>query len=293
MYFYSLKKEYSLTIKRMKILIPVIFVLIELSSFSQDFNHFDFEKRFDWSSYEHVSAEILKSNFKVLKEKPYPELKHLLDNKDKFHLVDIDNDQVNEVIYNGWNGGEGEMVVIFKLSKNQLVEVQNFYGRILAKRKNEMNQTQLLVLDYSCCAGYVDHLQTFDFNPKTNLFEIQSALAKINHTDIPEVWLEPFRFEIQKTPYNLRYSPEILKVAVQDSPFYDPIKGENIAAIFQAGDKGTVYAESTDNSGRVWWFVVMDEMPKSGEVIYYDGNNDFKNYQPIGWMSSKFLKELE
>ena len=103
----------------MKILIPVIFVLIELSCFSQDFNYFNLENKFNWSPYEHVSAEILKSNFKLLKEKPYPELKHLLDNQDKFHLVDIDNDQVNEVIYNGWNGGEGEMVVLFKLTDNR------------------------------------------------------------------------------------------------------------------------------------------------------------------------------
>lgn len=277
----------------MKILIPVIFVLIQLSCFSQDFNYFDFEKRFDWSPYEQVSTEILKSNFKLFEEKPYSELQHLLDNKDKFHLLDIDNDQVNEVVYNGWNGGEGEMVVIFKLTDNQLVEVENFYGRILAIRKNEMNQTRFIVYDFACCAGYVDHLQTFDFNPKTNLFEIQSALAKINYTDIPEVWLEPFRFEIQKTPYNLRYSPEILKVRAQDSPFYDPIKGENIAAIFQAGNKGTAYAESIDSTGRLWWFVAMDEMPKSGEVIYYDGNNDFENYQPIGWISSKYVEILK
>lgn len=273
-------------------LLHLLILLISLNSFSQDFSYFDFEKTFDWSPYEHVSTDILKSNFKVLKEKPHSELIDLLEKKDKFHFIDIDNDQVNEIVYNGWNGGEGEMVVVYKLIKNQLVEVQKFYGRILSIRINEMNQTRFIVYDYSCCAGYVDHLQTFDFNSKTKLFEIKSAIAKINQTDIPDTWLEPFRFEIQKTPYNLRYSPEILKVQIRDSPFSDPIKGENIAAIYQAGDKGTVYAESTDSSGRVWWFVVMDAMPKSGEVVYYDGNNEFKNYQPVGWISSKYVERI-
>ncbi|MDD2983014.1 MAG: hypothetical protein PHQ74_06470 [Crocinitomicaceae bacterium] len=281
----------------MKILIPLIFVLIELSCFSQDFNYFDFEKRFDWSPYEHVSAEILKSNFKLLKEKPYPELKHLLDNKDKFHLVDIDNDQINEVIYNGWNGGEGEMVVIFKLSKNQLVEVQNFYGRILAKRKNEMNQTQLLVLDYSCCAGYVDHLQTFDFNLQTGQFEIVKAIVKLTDTEIPKERIESKRFEVLNTPYYLRHSPEFVS-GISDIDFeFKPLVGQNIgqniAAIYQKGDQGTVYSETTDSTGRVWWFVVMDSKPDFKNMLFYDGNNEFDDYQPIGWMSSKFLKELE
>lgn len=276
----------------MKVSIQISMLLMSFFSFSQDFIYFDIAKKFEWISYETVSSEVLQSNFDVLAENPYSELKYLLENKATFHLIDIDGDQVREVVYNGWNGGEGEMVVVYRLIKDQLVFVQNFLGRIVDIRSNESNQTRFLVYDYACCAGYVDHLQTFDFNPKTKMFEIVKSIAKINETEIPDNWIDTFRIKITKSPYNLRYSPEIKTGIANSFGYFEPIKQENIAATYQAGDKGTVYAQAIDDTGRIWWFVLMDAMPRSGENLFYEGNNLFVNYQPIGWISSKYVEKL-
>jgi len=105
--------------------------------------------------------------------------------------------------------------------------------------------------------------------------------------------MNPVRFEIQNSPYNLRNSPEIITGLKEDYYDYTPINEQNITASYKAGDKGTAYAESTDSTGRIWWLVVMDVKPTSGESLYYEGNNEFENYKPIGWISSRYVMRIE
>lgn len=278
----------------MKILIQIIFVLIELSSFSQDFNHFDYNKRLDWAPFENekVTVDFLKNNFPDSVIDEYFK-EFIIKHPELFHFFDIDSDQVDELIYNGWNGGEGEMVTIYKQSGNRFIENQNFLGRIVEIKITPSRFPQMIVYDYSCCAGIVDHLQTFDFNDSTGQFEIVKAIVKIVNTEIPKEWIEPKRFEILNSPYYLRYSPEIVS-GISDIDYeFKPLIGQNIAALYKKGDQGTVYSETKDSTGRIWWFVVMDSKPDDENMLFYEGNNEFDNYQPIGWMSSKFLKELE
>jgi hypothetical protein len=275
----------------MRTTITLICIMISLASFSQDLKYFDSKNKLDWSQFEsvEVTIDLLESNFDFLKNNPYPELEYIIKNLDKFHLLDIDNDQVNELIYNGWNGGEGEMIVIYKLKDGYYKEHQRFFGRIKDIRKTEINLIRFIVYDYACCAGYVDNMETFDFNPISKQFDIVGSIAKIDETSLPSDWIEPIRFEIKNTPYNLRYSPEIITGLKNGEYDFSPINGQNITASYKAGDKGIAYAESTDSTGRVWWFVIMDSKPDSGESLYYDGNNKFDDYKPIGWISSRYV----
>lgn len=273
----------------------VLIILTNLAAYSQDFKYFGSNNKLDWNQFESDSIynELLLSNYEQLKNNPYPEIEYIIKNKDKYHLVDLDNDNEEELIYNGWNGGEGEMVVIYKLNQGKYDEHQRFFGRIVDIKKTKFNRARLIVYDYACCAGYVDHIETFDFNPSTNKFEIEKSTAKIDETSMPSVWIDPVRFEIQNTPYNLRFSPEIITDLQKDSFDFNPIDGQNIIASYKFGDKGVAYAEATDSTGRVWWFVVMDSIPDEGESLFYDGNNEFEDYRPTGWISSRYLKIIE
>ncbi|MDO5968457.1 hypothetical protein Q4Q35_01425 [Flavivirga aquimarina] len=279
----------------MKATLYIISLVISTSCFGQDFKYFDFKSKFDWSQIEtdKVTTNLLESNYDFLKGNPYPELEYILENMDKYHLFDINNDNINELIFNGWNGGEGEMVVIYKLIGEHYEENQNFFGRIVDIIQTEPNQTKLMIYDYACCGGYVDNIETFNYNSKKQQFEIVNSVAKIDLTTIPTDLIKPIKFEIRNTPYNLRYLPEIAAGPKDGEYDFNAIQGQNIAAIYKTGDTGTVYAESKDSTGRVWWFVVMDSKPDSGETLYYDGNNHIEDYKPIGWLSSRYVEIID
>lgn len=265
--------------------------MLQVPCFSQDLNYFNYDKQ-DWTLWEDskVTSDFLTANKEILENFPYYDLLNSVEeHQSDFHLVDIDNDNINELIYNGWSGGEGELVIIYKRINHKYIKQQVFFGRILDLKKSSTG-IELVVLDYSCCAGYVDHVEVFRYNFVSKQFEIINDIAKLRETEIPSQLIKPIRFEIVNTPYYLRYSPEILTDLDKAYLDFDPIEGQNIAAIYEAGDRGIAYAESTDSTGRIWWLVIMDQLPDNDKYLYYEGNNDYEYYRPVGWISSKYLK---
>jgi len=279
----------------MKETLYILSLFISTTVYSQDFNYFDYRNKLDWNLWEQnkVTPELLKSNFEVIKDNPWNDINSVLKNQISFHLFDTDCDSISELIYCGWNGNEGEMVIIYKNDKGKFRETQRFYGAIFEIRKNETNQIRFIVAEFSCCGGYVDHVVTFDYSTKKQLFEVVNSIAKIDLTILPTDWIDPIKFEIRNTPYFLRYSPEIKKGPKDGEYDFDAIQGQNISAIYNSGDTGTVYAKSTDSTGRVWWFVIMDRNPEKGKSLYTEGSNKFNKFKPIGWISSRFLDIIE
>ena len=263
-----------------------------MNSFGQNLSLFDYKYKMDWEKYEteKVSTELIESIFETIKGNPYPELKYFLQNIDDFHLVDIDGDNENEIVYNGFNGSEGEMILILNLSKSGYKITLKVFGRLVDISSNK-TPSEFTVLDYACCAGYVTHLETFQYKEKLETFEIVKSLAKIDETVFPKTQIEPIKFKIVNEKYNLRYSPEIVTGLKSGSFDFDPIENQNIVAVYGAGDTGKAIAESTDETGRVWWFVIMDNYPDKSKSIFYKGNNKFEKYNPVGWISSRFVEK--
>ena len=104
-----------------------------MNSFGQNLSLFDYNYKMDWNKYEteKVSKELIESIFETIKNNPYPELKYFLQNIDKFHLLDIDGDNENEIVYNGFNGSEGEMILILESSANGYQISLKVFGRIV------------------------------------------------------------------------------------------------------------------------------------------------------------------
>jgi len=246
----------------------------------------------DWNKYdtEKVSVELIESIFETIKGNPYTELKNFVRNIDKFHVLDIDGDKQKEIIYNGFNGSEGEMIVIIESSSSGYKISLKVFGRIVDISNNK-NTAEFIFLDYSCCGGYVDHLETYRYNAKIRTFELVKSLAKVDETVLPRNQIEPIKFKVVNERYNLRLSPEIVTGLTSGSFDFDPIENQNIIAVYSSGDTGTAIAESTDETGRVWWFVIMDSYPDKSKSVFYKGNNIFDNYNPVGWISSRYVEK--
>ena len=101
---------------------------------------------------------------------------------------------------------------------------------------------------------------------------------------------KPIRFEVLNNKYNIRFSP-IIDDTTEVWYCGEPQNGNSLGKI-KAGSIGYALAEATDSTGRIWWFVAMSPDSEIYKPIYYDKTISPDTYK-LGWISSKFVKEIE
>jgi hypothetical protein len=267
-------------------------LLIACTGFTQDISNL--EKEFEWEKIEIRSFDSvdLEKIFPLIKNLPFRTKDEALEHLDFFHLVDYNNDLKIDIFYNGWTGGEGTMLQIIQNTGNGFKIVQTLFGTVKDLQTNNNCISTIEVLDYSCCAGYIDHLQSWSLDQITEKYVIKSDIAYVVGFKIPDKKFDmPIMFEIVNERYNMRTEPEIINIEPHSAPF-DPIENQNISASFTTGDTGVAIAESTDSTGRIWWLVIMDNKPSTNyPTIFYEGNNDIFDYKTLGWISSRYIKK--
>ncbi len=76
----------------------------------------------------------------------------------------------------------------------------------------------------------------------------------------------------------------MLVIAFERMPVYG-----NTLARFATGSKGVAIAETTDEKGEIWWFVIMDDDAKTTYTRFYKDQKESK----LGWMNSNFLEVIK
>lgn len=274
----------------MKYLIKIVFLFVATTGFSQEILEYNYKYSYNWKQegFQTIGEKSFQTIFPTIQHLPWHDLETAFENIDKYHLIDIDNDNVDEIIYNGYSGSEGEMVLILKQIDNKYSIIQTFFGRIVNIEK-ENDFQNLTVLDYSCCGGYVDHIQFFKYDADLNNYIIGRDLAKLEIMADDASYVKPIKFEVVRDQYNLRFNPKIVPNLNSANYDFDLIQNQNISAIYSKGATGTAIAENIDETGRIWWLVIMNDNYLI-QSIFYEGNNECYSYQLIGWMSSKYLK---
>ncbi|MEP2025027.1 MAG: hypothetical protein ABJH98_12075 [Reichenbachiella sp.] len=207
-----------------------------------------------------------------------------------FHVLDINNDGLLDVAYSGMYA-EGT-ATFFYLNKGSQYEQSDMIpgGIIRIERLPLSNFLEIKTHLRPCCAGSVHTHSIYLVHSKNNGIKI----TNLNNVDYYEDTLEPnqqikkTRFVTTRPEYKLRATPEI------DSELknWREIIDGNTVAIYPKGSRGLAIAESTDETGRVWWFVIMDNNIKPiKSLIYY--NDDPKGSQSMGWMSSRFVDKVD
>ncbi|MCB9198203.1 MAG: hypothetical protein H6600_07080 [Flavobacteriales bacterium] len=201
-----------------------------------------------------------------------------------FHVVDLNHDLVEEIIYYGYTNGEPHAFAIFYLSDGKYKMYKEFQQYIRSIETLPNGKIKLVMSDPGCCASYdmsESHYLISDWETDPEEY------VKILYTDTDRplgYFEEPINFMLNTTANYLRSSP-----IKNDSTGYAPWNEElgNRIATFHKGDLGRAFAKSTDNEGREWWFV----------EIYPNQEFDFsmlsyrwiENISYIGWMSNKHL----
>ena len=209
---------------------------------------------------------------------------------DDFHFIDLDNDKDLDLIFTGWSGGEPDCVRIYNNTNGKYQEVFEVYQEITKIEFTDKKLSRLLIHDPGCCAAYIEFDEDYSFQVNKDDFKskIINRTALLYPTEEPkDKFGDRIPFEVLNDKYYLRLTPKIDTV---DQVFAEDIQSDNVIAEFKKGTKGIAYAQMTDDTGRVWWFVEIDPKDKPIKSFFYD--IDEKPTKVKGWMSSNYLKKL-
>lgn len=253
-------------------------------------------KSFDWKTVEKNNPKLLEDfinstpdefDYYKQEKKYYPNINDL---KNDLHVIDLNNDNLDDIVFDGYTGGEPREISFF-INTGKLFE--KIFSDLQGISKMEFNNnvlSKLIINDWGCCGEFVITQKEYDVFPNYGilLFELKRTLKYIDNTELPtEYWLKPKTIEVLNDKYNLRYSPTIDKVT---ESFYSPKPTYgNIIGNLSKGVEAIAIGESTDETGRIWFFVSVLPKYNISNSYFYDIPGSQKSYK-CGWVSSRFVK---
>jgi len=212
------------------------------------------------------------------------------------HLIDLNKDGVDEIIFTGLSDEEGNRIDIFKKEKTSYTKIfsarQNLTEIIIAK-----DRLYLYILDPGCCAEYstIQKILKADLNLSISSFQQTYQSQIINGTKLPDsLFKKVIRFKVTLDAYKVRFEP---KFDDSTKMFYDEMNefkpSGNIIAKLPKNTAGIALGYMTDPSGTKWWFVEIDEKARLRNVKY-DRTDQIKKYPTHirGWINSKYIQIL-
>ena len=267
------------------VLISVAVLAISHISLSQCKNWFLRTK----SKFKGIEISMTIEEKKALLEEYSTSKWELLDDDEyfkSFHAIHLNSDSLIDFIYEGYQGGESSLVSILLNQNGKFVVQEEKSGRILNIEKLAPSMGLLINFEqYGCCDDPSNWIQTWVIRGSRSRIVIDKTprIYYLKGTRIPDCFTINSRFEVVNKPYTLRCTPQI----IDDPEIIHNYDRGNIVAEFGTGDSGTALASYEDETGRVWWFVVM-EKPKHQDVFH--NFKIFRNERWAGWMSSRYLQ---
>jgi len=297
----------------MRLFLITLVVLSSLSSFCQVDLFFSLEKEFDWSMVEKQNQEV---KAKFIENKP-KKLGYYRDDDNEYlssifteletnlHIVDFNNDGLDDVIFHGHLGAESPFIVIFINTGNSFTEIffdhQEIYKMVFKNGKVH----RLYIKSGGCCCDYIEANKVYEVDysselPKIHLINQTQYVIEFyinrwgidtsNKVEYPSKYFhKPVKFKVLNNKYNIRFSPTIKDIP--EIQVCGEVSNGNSLGKIKAGSIGYALAEKTDSTGRIWWFVAMNPNTKFYKSLYYDDKKRPNSYK-LGWISSRFVKEI-
>ncbi len=214
-------------------------------------------------------------------------LTDIYDTANHFYLSDIDNDNKSELIYYGLISAEGKWSIIWK------TDHQNYhlFGELFGKITGRSDSLYISTVGPGCCGSDCDYANLYSILEDAIDF-LRSAVI-FDGVKIPDSLPIKKNIVINNTGNSLRAQPIINdKPDSTDMERYGVLRGNTIVEL----GKGTVASATAtykDNTGRVWWFLVLDN-PTEAKYNVFKGYKKEKR-RICGWINTTYLdyKEIQ
>lgn len=279
-------------------LLILLLIAFTTSTYAQ-LNELFAEQKADLSNWEIPISNAEKQKFiKPLRalelfEWPFYNLDNCKEYLDNFHIVDFDLDGRKDILYHGLLGGESMYLVLMRNVNASFEKVLSVAGSLnFASEKTSLTPLTIGITQYGCCMEMVNQFELYHpiWNNGKYKYELALKYGFPYGTQFPEQTFDPVGFETINPEYKLRISP-----IIDDGPskLEDNNFPGNLQGVYPEGSEGIAIAESQDNTGRTWWFVLMKNNLKPLSSIMNNGANNSNNYYTMGWISSRFVKKIE
>jgi hypothetical protein len=208
----------------------------------------------------------------------------------KAHFVDFDADGKKDIIVMGNLGGESESILFFRNNGIDYEETLSILGEMVYVSDYKMGQPLSFAINhYGCCEDNTDNFEYYvpvghgdDFH-----FELSQKISHLKSGTFPKEFISPIGFYTTQEKYTLRMDPSIPE---ETGDFADY---SQIAAIYPPMSEGVAIAKKKDATGRLWYFVIMENNQAPLEEWVHKGFNSPAPHRTMGWMSSRFLEVYE
>jgi len=279
----------------MKKIIFLLFLAFPFSSFSQSFNYEkSVDKLSDWVeiSDKQVKLEFINQLKSIRDEKN--ECYLVFFNIEEFYVVDIDRDGLKDIIYSGECGLDGGLTAIFRNTGETFEDLISVIGELYQVSDFNSNSPFSFTLrNYACCGGFTNVFEKYVLVLENGnySYKLQSREDYPFDIEFPESYFEkPITFKTVKEKYNLRLSPIVDNETEMDRPYE---AYGNIIRSYPENSFGYAIAEKKDETGRIWWFVKMDNKTAKGLEYTSDvGDNSKEPTYSLGWISSRYIEKV-
>ncbi|PWJ38551.1 hypothetical protein [Sediminitomix flava] len=255
----------------MKALLVIFFCILFHQSFAQQTYSISIGKKTKSELLQKIKPNWLVQEGQMSLEKYYS----------YFNPYYFNSDTLVDFIYEGPGGGESDIVSIWintGLGFENIISSAGCIEKI--EKKFPYSPTEIHFIQYGCCADPHNFYQIWTYIN----YEIIEGIEYnfLDATEIPKDFNYKFSIRVKNTPYKLRATPEI----INDNLHSDYDQG-NVIAEYSQGDIGHVLDSKKDDTGRQWYFVLM-ENPLSEEG--YHSYNSLRNRKWLGWMSGRYVE---
>jgi|SRR5690554_2363770 len=280
----------------MKHILIFIFISTNFLVYSQEIN---LSKEFLWPENENMNSALIEKfidltpqefqNYRL--NEPYSLT--ISDLTKALHIIDLNNDGLDDIIFDGLSGGEPRQISIFINNGHSFDKVFTDYQQISSLKFDQGVLSEIQIKDWACCDGFTETYRLYDVSYIKGAFKfifIESFMY-LDNTTLPEFyWTERKKIKVLNDKYNIRFSPQI-----DDSTevYYDwrPTYGNTVGKL----EKNTIacaISESTDLTGRIWFFVAIYPEYDIQESYLFNHKDEIRSYK-CGWISSRFVEIQE
>lgn len=214
-----------------------------------------------------------------------------------YSKYDLNNDGISDIIYSGLVGPPEAMTIVWLNDGEnyKFTAIFQGYHESLIQQDSTLG-TSLIIKSNYCCASIVSKITIMKPILIDNVFFYKKSAQYLQFykLEIPKNIdvLKPIKFMTINDNYRLRYSPltNTIKdtIGIFNEVINKPVYG-NIIAEFEKGSIGNAVASYPDDTGRIWYFVIMSKDAKTTYSLFKDNNYAHK----CGWMSSRFVNIIK
>jgi len=277
----------------MKFVTLILLTLFQYNcSLGQDYIYPLEAKSIEWKLFEKVVSSEKKDEIIKALPNEFEYYRHIdkysptiSDLRNDIHVIDINNDGLDDFIFDGFSGGEPNEISIYINTTKNYLKVFTDYQKIKKFDWENSMLKRLYIHDYGCCGDNGRINKIFEVSYFNNIpnFEQKYQSWYFDVTEFPsKLFDKPKEFEIIDTNIEVRFSPCVCDSALDS--FMEPT-GNKFFETLPPGTKGRALGYEFDKSKQTWWFV---------EIYPFDNwitNDEKYPTRILGWISRKSIKK--